>query len=143
MERTGSKNDRYRAYFELLRNDPRIRREFGSGSVKSRGRQIIRQIDGIQYNACFEKAESVMVEVAMRKEDPRWRLLKRHRAEIESQFGDRVFLGSRDSKSHDFLVVSRNGTIDDTSEELAEYRDWQVVSLLGLRRAVQRILNCP
>jgi len=137
---SSEKSEKYRKYFQELIDDLRENHRFTSAK-KGQPQNWYTFSSGNKnflYGHSFAQGNRVRTEIYIDSGDldenkEFFNKLFAEKAEIEKEFGQTLEWERLDSKRACRIAIYRSGSIEDSSEELQEIKDWGIQNLLKLR----------
>ena len=130
----------YRDYFQKMIDELWKEHHFTSARVgqPQNWYTFASGFSGISYGASYAMGDRVRVELYIDQgnlEDNKrlFDLLHNDKVDIEIQFGNSLDWESLDDKRASRIAIYRKGTIEDSPEEVEEYRKWSISNLLKFK----------
>ena len=134
------KHEKYRIYFQELIDELMDKHNFRKNVRSSEGenRRIVASgTSGIVYRVSFAQGDKARVDLRIyqgqcEKRIPLFDVLKDRVEEITRRFGSDLEWQRNADKQETFVIVSRDGSIEGSEDELKNIREWHITNLLKL-----------
>ena len=139
-KKPSAKMEAYREYFQKLIDE--LRDEYHFTSAKAGQPQnwysFSSGYSGISYGSSFATGDRVRVELYIDHGDLEdnkrlFDLIHNDKVDIEIEFGDSLEWERLDDKRASRIAIYRKGTIEDSPDEVEEYRKWSISNLLKFK----------
>ncbi len=139
------KQEKYRIFFQELIDELRDKYNFTKNFRSNTGenrRTVASGTSGIAYRVSFAQGDKARVDLRIyqgqcEKRIPLFDVLKDREEEIIRRFGSNLEWQRNADKQETFIIVSRDGSIEATEDELKEIREWHITNLLKLIEVFQ------
>lgn len=138
------KHEKYRSFFEELNDELKEKHNFSKRGILAteNRRNFSSGFAGIYYRVSFAQGNKVRVDIRIYQGQCENRIqifdtLEDRKQEITDKFESNLEWQRNADKQETFIIVSRDGSIDASEEELKEIRDWHITNLLKLKEVFQ------
>ena len=138
------KQKKYRNFFKELIDELYEKHNFTKKGVNitENRRNFSSGFAGIAYRVSFAQGNKVRVDIRIyqgQRENriPIFDALKDRKEEITQKFGTNLEWQRNADKQETFIIVSRDGSIESSEDELKEIREWHITNLLKLKEVFQ------
>ncbi len=138
------KHEKYRNFFQELIDELKEKHNFTKGGVANteNRRNFSSGISGIAYRVSFAQGNKVRVDIRIYQGQcenriPIFDALENRKQEITKKFGSNLEWQRNADKQETFIIVSRDGSIESSEDELKTIREWHIANLLKLKEVFQ------
>ncbi len=138
------KNEKYRLFFNELNDELKEKYNFSKRGILAteNRRNFSSGFAGINYRVSFAQGNKVRVDIRIYQRQCENRIqifdaLENQKEEITRTFGSELEWQRNADKQETFIIVSRDGSIDASEDELKEIREWHITNLLKLKEVFQ------
>lgn len=138
------KHEKYRLFFNELNDELKEKHNFSKRGILAteNRRNFSSGFSGINYRVSFAQGNKVRVDIRIYQGQCENRIqifdtLEDRKEEITEKFESNLEWQRNADKQETFIIVSRDGSIESSDEELDEIREWYITNLLKLKEVFQ------
>ncbi len=145
MANLSPKQEKYRLFFNELIDELKDKHNFTKNVRSSQGenkRTVASGTSGIVYRVLFAQGDKARTDLRIYQGQCEKRIqifdaLENRKEEITKKFESNLEWQRNADKQETFIIVSRDGSIDASEDELKEIREWHITNLLKLKEVFQ------